>query len=240
MNIVFDLISLAILVLIIINGAKKGLASMAVSCIGTVVAVLLALSLSAPAAELAYNALFEKKIQVEVDNAVASASDNPISVSDKAAEILVDENGAVARLFKTFGITDEDVKKAVSGETAEKIKQNIITNVVKPPLMSLIKTVMTLLLATIFLILVWILSKAARRVFKATPLRGVDKGLGGTLGFIEGLVIVYLFVMLVKTLTVALPNGFCGLTAENLNLSYSYRLMTSSVPEAVAKIFSGS
>lgn len=240
MNIVFDLVSLAILVLIIINGAKKGLASMAVSCAGTVIAVILALSLSAPTAELAYNAFFEKKIQVEVDNAVASAENSPIGSPDRAAEILIDENGAVARLFKTFGITDEDVKKAVSGETTEKIKQNIITNVVKPPLMSLIKTVMTLVLATIFLILVSILSKVAQRVFKATPFRGLDRGLGGTLGFIEGLVIVYLFVMLIKTLTVALPNGFCGLTAENLNLSYSYRLMTSSVPEAVAKIFSGS
>lgn len=136
---------------------------MAVSCIGTVVAVLLALSLSAPAAELAYNALFEKKIQVEVDNAVASASDNPISVSDKAAEILVDENGAVARLFKTFGITDEDVKNAVSGETAEKIKQNIITNVVKPAPYVAYKNGYDTLLATIFCNLFGT-SKAARRV----------------------------------------------------------------------------
>ena len=60
MNVAFDLISLATRTH---NNkrSKKGLASMAVSCIGTMVAVLLALSLSAPAAGFAYNALFERK-----------------------------------------------------------------------------------------------------------------------------------------------------------------------------------
>ena len=240
MNVVFDIICLAILVLVILSGARKGLASMAVSCIGTVLAVILALSLSAPAAELAYNAVFEKKIQVEVDKAVAEGSQSPIDSADQTAEFLIDENGSVARLFKTFGISDDDVKKAISGETTEKIRQNIIVNVIKPPLLSLLKTVMTVLLATVFLIAVAIVSRLTRKVFKLTPFKGVDRGLGGILGLIEGLVIVYLFVMLIKSLTVALPNGFCGLTAENLNLSTAYKLMTSSVPESIVNLFSGS
>ena len=67
-----------------------------------------------------------------------------MGVSDKAAEILMMKTVRSQGFLKPFGITDGDVKMPCRGETAEKIKQNIITNVVKPPPMSLIKTVMTL------------------------------------------------------------------------------------------------
>ena len=69
MNIVFDIICLALLVIITLNGAKKGLASCLVSCVGAVAAVAIAVSLSAPVSELCYDVMFKNRIHYRLGNA---------------------------------------------------------------------------------------------------------------------------------------------------------------------------
>ena len=240
MNIVFDIICIAVLVLITVNGARKGLASMLVSCVGTVVAVALALSLASPVSELCYNTFFESKIQSEVNKAVMDGADNPVSSGAQTAKILLEQNGTVSGLLKTFGISTNEIEMAASSENISAVSSNIVENVIKPPLLSLLKTVVTIILGIILLGLVLVLSKVTRKVFKITPFKGIDKTLGGILGLLEGLIIVYLLVSVTRSLTVALPNGFCGLTAEELGRSVSYKLMTSSIPESVTKLFNRS
>lgn len=240
MNIVFDIICLALLVIITLNGAKKGLASCLVSCVGAVAAVAIAVSLSAPVSELCYDVMFKNRIQAEVDRAVLGGAESPIDEGERTAEILADENGTVSRMLKTFGISTDEIARAVSAENIASVSENIVENIIKPPLLSLIKTVATIVLGTILLLIVSLLSKAAGKVFKITPLKGLDRGLGGLLGLLEGLIIVYLLVTVTKSLTVALPNGFLGLTAEQLGRSVSYKLMTGSFSGSAAQLFNRS
>ena len=136
MNIVFDIICIAVLVLITVKGARKGLASMLVSCVGTVVAVALALSLASPVSELCYNTFFESKIQSEVNKAVMDGADNPVSSGAQTAKILLEQNGTVSGLLKTFGISTNEIEMAASSENISAVSSNIVENVIKPPSLS--------------------------------------------------------------------------------------------------------
>ena len=189
----------------------------------------------APVSELCYDVMFKNRIQAEVDRAVLGGAESPIDEGERTAEILADENGTVSRMLKTFGISTDEIARAVSAENIASVSENIVENIIKPPLLSLIKTVATIVLGTISL-----LSKAVGKVFKITPLKGLDRGLGGLLGLLEGLIIVYLLVTVTKSLTVALPNGFLGLTAEQLGRSVSYKLMTGSFSGSAAQLFNRS
>ncbi len=88
MNIVFDIICLALFGNHNPKRRKKGLASCLVSCVGAVAAVAIAVSLSAPVSELCYDVMFKNRIQAEVDRAVLGGAESPIDEGERTAEIL--------------------------------------------------------------------------------------------------------------------------------------------------------
>ena len=143
MNIVFDIICLALLVIMTyLNGArKKGLASCLVSCVGAVAAVAIAVSLSAPVSELCSDVMFKNRIQAEVDRAVLGGDRKmPSDEAKNGRNTVPTQTERFQECLKPSVFRQMRLQERFSGQkTSPRCAGNIVENIIKPPLLSAYK-----------------------------------------------------------------------------------------------------
>ncbi len=189
MAIIIDFIILAIMVICIALGYRKGLIGVAVNILGFFIALLIALILYTPISNfIINNTSIETTLQEAISDTVASY----VIQSEESTEEETEDNSSKVMADYINDFIEEEKQKA---QTTEK---EIINNVSEKVAINIIKIavgIIVFIIAKIALIFV----KALANIIAKLPIIGQFDKLGGIIyGVLQGLIIIYIILALIS------------------------------------------
>lgn len=218
MSWILDGVAVALAVLFLVLGAKRGFIKSAIRLIGMVVALVAAALISNPLSETIFEAWIREPVTVSVaakaaDAAVAAAT----TVQDQIVTVLEAMPSMVQSAFDLSGMAMPQTGAPVE---AESLTTLIVDAILRPLCVSTIQAILFLLIFVGVLITAILLAKAADKVFNTLPLiRQVNGLLGGAVGLLEGIGVIYV-LSLVLRLYMTMSGVGSVITAAHLDATY--------------------
>ncbi len=228
MNIVLDVIVVAIVAICIFLSAKRGFVRTLLEVVGFVAAILIAINLSAPVADFIYDKAvspsIEKMVVTTIDEA---ASNTSAAVSDTIWEKLPN---FVSNAAEKSGVTKDTVSnKLAGGADSAAIAKSITDDVLAPIATTVIKFIVTVILFVILLFVVKLLARIINKLFKKSLLGGANAALGGVLGAIKGIIYTVLFCLLISLITNVSKDNFF-ITNEIIENTTVFKFILNLIP----------
>lgn len=203
-----DIILVVIFIVTILSSAQKGFLKCILSLVCTVVALVAALTLSQPAAEIVYDNVLEKIVVDKMQTAMDENLDlkTAVEVVNEVIEMIPDY---LIEPAKSIGVDIEGISKEVSGLklSAEDTALQISRQIVRPGAIVLLKLVCYILIFSIFrMVLGWIVS-LANKLPAPWLFKKANKLLGAGLGAVKGVVIVLMLSFAVNALASVINDG---------------------------------
>lgn len=232
MSIILDVFVIGIVLLCVILSAKKGFAKSIIEVAGFVAAVILAISVSGPLAELTYDKVIEPSVikMAEESSAVADQNieDNISLISDNIWESLPDfikNNSADVNQDNLLDNVDIDTSDTVTG-VAVKVSQTVA----KPVVSKMLSALYGVIILVVLLILVKFLAKLINPLFNFSVIGKLNRTLGGVLGLLKGILIAVIFCTAVSLNVSFTKEGFLCFTREAVDNSYLVSRIISFLP----------
>ena len=223
--VIIDIIVAAVLLGFTAYGARRGLlqtmAGLVIVVVALVGAGIIAATFSGPAAKLVAPAI-EKHIESQVDAALEEqAKEHPMQEAGVEADWLED-------LLERLGM-DRDVRESMAkraGETVRDTGVSIAAAVVESMARSLIYGTLYILSFAVLLLLMKVLIGAMDLVLKLPLLRGLNTLGGAAVGLVEGALLLFLAVWVLRRLGVSFES-------EALAEAHILRIFTANTPLGV-------
>lgn len=198
---IYDLIVLAVILLIAWRGSRQGILSSVIRLLGWVAAVTLIMGFAQEWAEKLYHLFIEPRALKAV---LAVIPPDLITALQSGANAMQQLQAALNNLSGFFGGQTVDLSQAnaimayLPQDTAT-LAWAITQTVLQPALVGAVKTVLSILILVFCLAVFRALAnllRASRR--RGGVLNSTNRILGGVLGFAEGLAIAYVLVMILS------------------------------------------
>ncbi len=189
---------LILFLLFVFIGHKRGFIKTASGLIAFIAAAAVAMLLSGPIAQLAYDKLVEPTVITTVEEHLTGTEAIEESV-DQALNELPD---LIANVLANSGITSgTDVMNKLGGTVDTALAaQSVADKVVQPIVVPLLKVICTLVLFILAFIAAAILLRVLNVVAKLPLLKQLNKGLGAVAGVLSGILWVLFAVSLLQVL----------------------------------------
>ncbi len=223
MNLVLDILVVAIILICVLISAKKGFVRTLISAVGFVVAIILAVTLSGPIAssissEYVRPAIEEKTASILADTAGNSLNEAADTIWDQLPSFVV---GAAA----SAGVTEESLGQSIlesTANTAQGLATDITDKLFMPVVENLLKGIATFVLFLILMIVVSLLSRILNKLFSGKVFGKFNRALGGVLGAVKGLVFAVVFCVLISVFVGLSENGFLSITQDTIDSTYIF------------------
>lgn len=233
MWIILDLIIVAIVLLFVFISAKRGFARTVVEFVGYILAVYLAFTVGGIISTAVYDGVIEPAIvSSTTEKIVDTAGESVDSTVNDVWDSLPD---LVTKGAESFGITSDYLKNtlnenSVNTENATVIAENAVSAIAEPVIVPLLKSIIGIILFAVLIFVVRILAKAINKVFKLPLIGGLNKFLGGVVGGLKGIVISFIFVIIIGLIMSFTENGFLIFTEENIEQTYLFKILMNFSP----------
>jgi uncharacterized membrane protein required for colicin V production len=224
MHYVLDAAVILIILIFTWRAAKKGFVKTVVLFLGFLIAAFLAKTISVPLSENIYDSFAKEKISVFLEEKTAEVSGSVLEQTEKLTDSLP---SIVKNAVDVFGSSDAVEETIV--ESGQSIAAAVETQVVAPAVVLLIQTVLFLVLFSVFLFVIKRVGKMMGFVNKIPLVGKVNVFLGGILGTLEGVIIVFLLVSILYFVMLIAGEGFV-ITNEDINNSILFKFFHESNP----------
>ncbi|MBR4282407.1 MAG: CvpA family protein [Clostridia bacterium] len=226
MSLVIDVLLLAIILVAVIVGYKKGFIKISVVAVGFVVSFIVAITLSTTVANYVYDTFLQDKMVSTVSSSLEKQGNVAI---DTAVDNIFSSDKMIIKMAKICNITADDIKPQLNAESSQitTVSQYIEGEVIKPTMTFMLRVIFLILLFIICSILFNLLSNLLSKTFSLTVAKKADPIVGGMLGFIIGIVIVFILTILLDTVISLFPDGIIGISTATRDGSYVYRFVNS-------------
>lgn len=196
---IYDIISLIIIIVFVIIGVKSGAAKAICRLLSLISSFLLAVFLSHFLAELVYNAFIKQTI---IDNISTVINDSALSTAAEKAQGIIDSLPLVlSNSLSYFGVSSVNLTTMMTSSQVNSIESVIMT-----PVVGVISIIFFIIL---FVLLLFVLKKVFRgisKLFRLPLIRVIDSAFGFLLGIIEGVLAVSILAFALK-LIIPLTGG---------------------------------
>ncbi len=226
MNYILDLAVIAIIILMALISAKRGFVRVAVEVVGFIAAVMLSLTLSSALSELTYNKAIEPAIISSVEETAQNVTDTTAENTWNALPKFIKNNA------EKFGVNKQEITNDISnnvGDSAVDIVRNVSQKTIKPMAVSILKTLYTVILMIVLLVVVKFLARIVNKLFSFSLIGKVNKLLGGVLGVVKGLIIAWIFCSAVYVIISFTENGIWIFNNENIEKTYIFKLLANVI-----------
>lgn len=187
----YDIIFLIIIVIFAIIGFTCGFSKILRRVFSVVCAFFLTLFAAHYLAELIYNVFMRSAVISNINSAVhQSGLDNAL---DKAGQLLSSFPAFLTNVFEYFEITQSSLASLINDSATESIESLFMT-----PIVGLMSVLIFILLFGFIFFLCSKLFKAVFKLFRLPVIRILDSVAGLLFGIIEGLIVVYIFTLLLR------------------------------------------
>ncbi len=207
-SLIFDLILIAVILISVFIGVKKGAMKVILSLLAFVVAAYLAYTLSTPFATFINNSFIQPAVIKSVDSAITNTTE---SIEDALPDFIADNADVLGININADSIIN-----------AEEFVQNTISP-------SVVKIVSSFSMFIIFIILAIVMNFVAtlvNKIIKVSFLGGINKLLGGVFGAITGCVIIFVICFALKYAVYLSGDEAKLISKEVLDKSFLFRLFT--------------
>ncbi len=233
MALILDVVVVAIIALSIFLAYKKGLIRTLFSLIGGIVAVVLAVTLSAPVANWLNTQFVEPAVRNTVLTAINGSSVskdyeealNSVDVAEKLREM--PEN--LREFLENFNLDIDGIIASAEqskGNTAA-AKEALVDSIAIPVSEAISKAIALIGLVILFFVLLFVVTRLLDAVFKVLPF---GKSLNKAGGIVFGAVRALLIVMLFGAIVYGLASGNVLFTQEDLNKTLILKLINQYNP----------
>ncbi len=236
MNIILDVILLAVFAAFVFTAAKKGFMLSLLELIAVIVALALSYQFSPVVAQATYDNVVEQSLIETVELQIDETLN--VSSSTAQAELILD---AIPDFMVSFassvGIELDEVKSIINTEnfSAENLATELVTKVAQPIVVSALTFIFFLLLSAVLLFALKWVAKLLSKIFKLPLIGTVNKVLGGVLGACKGVMVILFIVTFLKLIFAGGEDEF----ANAVNSSYVVGLLDNINPffESLTEIF---
>lgn len=221
MSIVLDVLIVALLVIFLLIGKKKGFVCTAIELLGWIAVAVFAIPLAQTAANWVYDVCIDNSICNAVNKTIVETSDGSLitAINDYIAKLpsfvssQLAENEITASYILNQGELNDNIAGAVS-------------NAVKPIIIPLISAIISIILAIVGIFCVRLLAKVCGGIVNRIPIVGSVNGLlGAMLGLVKGAVITGIAVFIISTVLNIRTEGIFGITSETVNNTYIFKVI---------------
>ena len=223
--VIIDAIVVVILVGFTIFGAKRGLLQALAGLLSVIVALvgagIIAATFAPPAAKLV-SPFNTQRIEEKVEEAMAVQADAGVHMPE------AEDSSAIGELLSILGL-DDDVRGSLTEKVQKKVRDtgaSLAAAVVESLAQSFIYGVLYILSFAAFLLLMKVLVGAMGLVLKLPLLRGLNALGGGAVGLLEGALLLFLAVWVLRRMGVSFET-------EALAEAHILRIFTANTPLGV-------
>ena len=223
--VIIDAIVVVILVGFTIFGAKRGLLQALAGLLSVIVALvgagIIAATFAPPAAKLV-SPFITQRIEEKVEEAMAVQADAGVHMPE------AEDSSAIGELLSILGL-DDDVRGSLTEKVQEKVRDtgaSLAAAVVESLAQSFIYGVLYILSFAALLLLMKVLVGAMGLVLKLPLLRGLNTLGGAAVGLVEGALLLFLAVWVLRRLGVSFES-------EALADAHILRIFTANTPLGV-------
>lgn len=215
---ILDIIIIAMFLLFVIIGLKRGAAKTLLNLVGIVLAVFLSANFGSLLSEWIYKGFFQKGITQSIHTAIEQGGTDAFN---NAVNSLPD---FIYSLLSCFGVSKDYLYSLTENASAssQSVISQTIEGVISPILTSIISFFVIIILFILLMVLFKLLIKMLLGVFELPVLHMLNRTLGGILGALEAVAIVYLLVILTKLIIPFSGNEFF-ITQQLINESVIFK-----------------
>lgn len=214
MSLILDLIVIAVFIIFVCIGIKNGFIKTLVSLIGFIVALVLAIIIANKCSFAIYDRFISDIVKNSISDAISSNVGNDVeSVIANIPDLFLD-------LAKALGYDINELVMGNIGETvqltAEAVAETISRDIARPIIVNIIRIILFLIAFFVIRLLIGWIGGILNVVDKIPVLRKFNKLLGGILGAVKGLLVVYFICYLVVLLAGFGADGVLGISTETI------------------------
>ena len=195
MSLFLDLVLLAVLVMFVVLGAKKGFIRALLDGFSTLIAGVLAYTFVEPASQYAYDSFVRNLVRNSLSNALNSTTNDFGSITEKV-EILIDKipesaiNFSAKFGFNVDAVADSIIKSRPSDK--EVLIDTIMTDIADKIMMPLVETITFIVLLVAFVFVLAVVIRLFDSLIKKIPVvKETDKIFGALLGLLKGVIVIF-------------------------------------------------
>ncbi len=226
MNIVLDLIVIAIVVVMALISAKRGFVRVVVEVVGFVLAVVLSMSFSGYFADITYQKGIEPAIISSINNITTDASAETVDNTWDALPKFITDNA------DKLGFSKDDIAKSITQSVDVKSEEIAITfsnDIIKPMAISILDSLYAVVIMVVVMFIVKLLAKIINKLFTFSLAGKLNSALGGVLGVIKGIIFAGLFCSIVGLIITFTKNGIWIFNNENIENTYIFKLLMNVI-----------
>ena len=235
MSLMLDIGVVALLVLFIYSGVKRGIIYMAINAGGSLLASVIAPFIASMLSLTVYNSFVKENIINGVNDATKDITTT--DTLQKAQEIIDALSNFSLNAFSFLGIDSQSLAKELSVTRLD--PGTIVESMIRVMAVKMISTVLTFVF---FLILMFIVSFLAAKFTKAvdrTMLSGVNRACGAIVGVVEALLIIMILSLILYFVMMFLPPDSCKSLNDAINNSWLYKFIYNiSLPDKIISMIS--
>lgn len=221
-NLVIDLIVIAIITVCVLLSAKKGFVKTVVGVVGFIFAAYLTFTISTPLAGATYDRIIEPPI---VEAAAGAVQNTQNDIWEALPEFITDN-------ATKLGISSEDFKGSISSnlvDGAENAVKTASQDVIKPIIIKILGLLYSVVIMVVLMFVVNILASFINKLFSFSIVGKANKILGGIIGLPKGIIFAMLFCMIVS-LIVRFSGGILFFTNENIDKTILFKFLANIIP----------
>lgn len=223
MNLLIDLIVIAIVGLSVLISAKRGFVKVLIEVAGFVAAIIVTFTISTPLADNTYDKIIEPPIVEAAVNAVGESAQHE---AWNALPEFVTENAL------KLGVSGEDFTGKITENLASGTEAAVKTasqDVIKPIITKILGLIYSVVILVVLLVVVKFLAKIINKMFSFSVIGKANRVLGGIVGVPKGVIFAILFCMVVS-LVVKLYGGFLIFTTQNIEKTFIFKFLADIIP----------
>ena len=233
---ILDGIVVVIILCLIVKSYQKGLLRTLVSAIGHLVSCVVAYLGSRALAEACYRLFFRDKLIASIEQAIEGAAADA-DLSGQMNAVWESLPGYLQAMLSAVGVNASELSGQLSNQVEESARTMSVTitgTVLYPVIYMLLQGIFFLILFAACAVLVRCLVRVLKGVERIPVIGPVNALLGGAMGLIEGLVIVFVAAVAVRLL-LDFTGGFSWLNSSIVNetqlfgVFYNFDLQTLPV-----------
>lgn len=224
---IYDIITILIILAFVIIGAARGAAKTLLGLLGTALSFIGAVFLGKLFSDMIYNAWIKDSIVSTVTKTVSDATG---SIAAGAESALPD---FLKSLLALSGESLDSTAAATASQAAVAVEQAL-----GPVIVALMAVVLTVVLFLILgLVIKLVIVRPLSKMFEDSPLKGINRFFGGVLGLVEAVMTVCLLAYLLKIVLPAVhPDSYFFSESTVYNSYIFYHFYSGNIFTAITSI----
>ena len=222
---IVDVALILVIAVAVYIGFRKGVAKMLLAFLTVVLALAIAYFASAPLADAGYDLFVKDSVSATVDAAFETVDEQHI---DRATEDLLGSDSLIGSLSRLLGLKADEALPDSAKQSVADAKAFIQNDVVRPPVVLLLRGLLFVALFLLGWVLLHLISKAVVHTADLPVIKGLNAALGAVIGLAVGVALCLGLCALFNVAADVSPGGLWGITGITRDNSVVYKFLSET------------